>query len=72
MTFKEFRLKQSHCDKHKKLYTFLQVITFFIFFPIAILQLIEDFLEKIINFVAPLRDKIVRFLMYLVIKWEDK
>lgn len=71
MSFKEFRLKKSHCDKHKKLYTFFLVITFFIFFPIVIFQLIVDLLEKVINFIVPLRMRIVKLLMYLVIKWGD-
>ena len=70
MNFKEFRLKKSHCDKHKKLYTFFLVITYFIFFPVVILDLITDFLEKIINFIAPLRMRVVKLLMYLVIKRE--
>lgn len=72
MKYKEFSLKKSHCDEHKKLYTFFLVITFFIFFPVVILQLIEEFLEKIINFIAPLRMKIVQLLMYLVIKKEEQ
>ena len=70
MNFKEFRLKKSHCDTHKKLYTFFLVITYFIFFPVVILDLITDFLEKIINFIAPLRMRVVKLLMYLVIKRE--
>ena len=72
MSFKEFRLKKSYCDKHKKLYTFFLVITFFIFSPFVLLQLLEELLEKIINFIAPLRMWIVKLLMYLVVKMEDK
>lgn len=71
MSFKEFRLKKSHCDEHKKIYTFFLVVTYFIFFPISILQLIEEFLEKIINIIVPLRMRIVKLLMYLVIRGDE-
>lgn len=72
MKYKEFRLKKSHCDKHKKLYTFFLAITFFMFFPFVLLQLLEELLEKIINFIAPLRMKMVELLMYLVIRREKQ
>lgn len=72
MEYKEFGLTEKYCKEHKKIYIFLNVITYFLFFPCAILQIIEDITGNILNIIIPLRGKIIKYFMYLIIKREEK
>lgn len=72
MKYKEFQLKVKYYEEHKKIYIFLNVITYFLFFPCAILQIIADVSEKIVNLATSLRSNIIRYCMYLIIKRDEK
>ena len=57
-------------NKHKKVSTALWVITFIIFSPFALLQVINEMVEKLINKVAVLRNKLVYTIFKLIYKKE--
>lgn len=57
-------------NKHKKVWTALWVITFIIFSPFALLQVINEMVEKLINKVAVLRNKLVYTIFKLIYKKE--
>ena len=45
-------------NKHKKVYNTLLIITYIILFPFVILEYLNELLEKILNFISYLREKI--------------
>lgn len=71
MLFKEFSLTVNHCEEHKKMYTFLNIFTYLLFFPCVLLQIIADISEKIVNLATFLRSEIIRYFMYLIVKKEN-
>lgn len=69
---KKYVVTKQTCDKHKFALKTLFLITFIIFFPFAILSLIIDLSEKILNFVINLRNKIVYGIMKILFKKDCK
>lgn len=50
-------------NEHKKTYKFLWILTFFLLFPFAILDIFNTLLEKIIDFVSSIRCNLVYKIM---------
>lgn len=67
---KDLPIRVRIVNKHKKVSTVLWVITYIIFFPVVILQVINDGLEIIINNFASLRNKLVYTLFKIIYKKE--
>lgn len=55
----EYRVTQQAVKNHKIFYTFLLIITYIIFFPFVIVQVLNDLLEYLLNIIVPFRMKIV-------------
>lgn len=55
-------------NKHKKVYNTLLIITYIIFFPFVILEYLHELLEKILNFISYLREKIVDGIFKILFK----
>ena len=70
MKIKDLPLKAKIWNKHKKTQKVLWFSTFILFFPIAIIQIINDFLEVIIKKFIVLREKIVYKIFKLIYKKE--
>ena len=65
---KKYIVTHRACEKHKKALNILFFITYVIFFPFVILAYINDFLEKVLNFVQELRNKIVYGIFLILFK----
>lgn len=65
---KKYIVTNRACEKHKKALNILFFITYVIFLPFAILAYINDFLEKVLNFVQELRNKIVYGIFLILFK----
>ena len=70
MKIKDLPLKAKIWNKHKKTQKVLWFSTFILFFPIAIIQIINDFLEIIIKKFIVLREKIVYKIFKMIYKKE--
>lgn len=70
MKIKDLPLKAKIWNKHKKTQKVLWFSTFILFFPIAIIQIINDFLEVIIKKFIVLREKIVYKIFKMIYKKE--
>jgi len=70
MRIKDLPLKAKVWNIHKKTQKILWFTTFIIFFPIVILQIINDFLEKVISKFIVLREKIVYTIFKIIYKKE--
>ena len=70
MKIKDLPLKAKIWNKHKKTQKVLWISTFILFFPIAIIQIINDFLEVIIQKFIDLREKIVYTIFKIIYKKE--
>lgn len=70
MKIKDLPLKAKVWNKHKKTQKILWISTFILFFPIVILQIINDFLEKVISKFTVLREKIVYTAFKIIYKKE--
>jgi len=57
-------------EQTQKTQKILWISTFILFFPIAILQIINDFLEKVISKFVVLREKIVYTVFKIIYKKE--
>lgn len=55
----EYRVTQQAVEKHEKFYTFLLIITYIIFFPFVLIQVLDDLFEDLLNIIIPFRMKIV-------------
>lgn len=51
---------------HRKIYKFLWITTYILFFPFVILNYLQELLELIVNFVADIRNKIVYRIMEIL------
>ena len=51
---------------HRKIFKFLWIITYILFFPFVILSYLQELLELIVNFVAVIRNKIVYRIMEIL------
>ena len=67
---KNLPIRAKIVNRHKKVSTALWVITFIIFFPFAILQVINEKLETIIDKFASLRNKLVYTIFKIIYKKE--
>lgn len=65
---KKYIVTHQACEKHKKALNILFIITYIIFFPFAILFYINDFLEKVLNFVQQLRNNLVYGIFKILFK----
>lgn len=70
MKLKDLPLKSKIWNKHKKTQKALWLITWIIFFPFVILQIINELLDIIISKMAQLRSNIVRTLFKIIYKKE--
>jgi len=70
MKVKDLPLKAKIWNKHKKTQKVLWVSTFILFSPIVIIQIINDFLEIIIQKFVVLREKIVYTIFKIIYKKE--
>lgn len=70
MKIKDLPLKGKIWNKHKKTQKTLWLITWIIFLPIVILQIINDGLEIIVSKSAQLRTNIVYTIFKLIYKKE--
>lgn len=70
MKLKDMPLKGKIWNKHKKTQKTLWLITWIIFLPIVILQIINDGLEIIVSKSAQLRTNIVYTIFKLIYKKE--
>ena len=70
MKIKDIPLKGKIWNKHKKTQKALWIITYILFFPFVILQLINDALEFILNKVAWFRNDIVYSIFKMIYKKE--
>lgn len=57
--------------EHKKTIIFLWTITYIIFFPFVVLQILNDILEKILKFVSGVRCSIVHRIMEFLFERGD-
>ena len=70
MKLKDLPLKAKIWNKHKRTQKTLWLITWIIFFPFVILQIINELLDIIISKMAQLRSDIVRTLFKIIYKKE--
>lgn len=66
----KLKLYASVINKHKKLEKMLWVVTYFLGFPFAILQILADLFDKIASFGAEVRSSIVHGLLRMILKKE--
>lgn len=57
-------------NNHKAVYNFLMIITYILFFPIAILQFLNDIFEIVVNKGSNLRSKIVNTIFKMLYREE--
>lgn len=57
-------------NNHKAVYNFLMIITYILFFPIAILQFFNDIFEIVTNKGSNLRSKIVNTIFKMLYREE--
>lgn len=55
-------------NKHKKVYNTLLIITYILFLPFVILEYLYELLEKILNFISGIREKIVYGIFKILFK----
>ena len=55
-------------NKHKKVYNTLLIITYILFLPFVILEYLYVLLEKILNFISGIREKIVYGIFKILFK----
>lgn len=67
---KNLTIPMKAVNNHKFTYNFLLTITFILFFPIAILQYLNDIFEHIINIAINLRMKIVNTIFKILYRKE--
>lgn len=67
---KDLPVRTRIVNKHKKVSTTLWVITFVIFLPFAILQVINEKLETLIDKMASVRNKLVYTIFKIIYKKE--
>ncbi len=67
MKLKDLPLKSKIWNKHKRTQKTLWIITWIIFFPFVILQIINELLDIIISKMAQLRSNIVRTIVKNII-----
>ena len=70
MKLKDIPLKGKIWNKHKRTQKTLLFITWIIFFPFVILQIINELLDIIISKMAQLRSNIVHTLFKIIYKKE--
>lgn len=70
MKLKDLPLKSKIWNKHKRTQKILWLITWIIFFPFVILQIINELLDIIISKMAQLRSNIVHTLFKIIYKKE--
>lgn len=61
-----FNLTKKIIKKHNKAYKSICLITFIIFFPFAILQILNESLEKLLNYASIARNKIIKYFMCFI------
>jgi len=64
---KNLKVTKKAVDNHKFVYNSLLTITFILFFPVVILQYLNDIFESIINKTINLRMKIVNTVKNIVV-----
>lgn len=67
---KDLPIRTKIVKRHKKVSMSLWIITYIIFFPFAILQVINETLEILINKVAILRNELVHTIFKAIYKKE--
>jgi hypothetical protein len=70
MKIKDLPLKARIWNKHKKTQKVLWVSTFILFFPLVILQIINNFFDIIVTKFATLRSNIVYIIFKMIYKKE--
>lgn len=63
---RDFELTQKIIKKHNKAYKSICLITFILFFPFAILQILNEVSEKLLYYIAILRNKIIKYFMQFI------
>ena len=58
-------------NEHKKIYSFLWILTYFLLFSFVILAYLNALSEKIINFVSEIRCKLVYKIMEFLFERGD-
>lgn len=69
---KKYIVTKKACDKHKRTLKILFFTTYIIFFPFVVLAYFYDFLEKVLDFIEELRNKIVYGIFKLLFKKDCK
>lgn len=69
---KDLRIPTRTINKHKNTYNLLMIITYIIFFPLAILQILSDIFEFIIYKGINLRESIVNTTFKILYRKEMK
>ena len=59
-------MKLKTVKDHRKIYNFLWIITYILFFPFVILNYLQVLLELIVNFVSGIRNRIVYRIMEIL------
>lgn len=67
---KDLRIPAKAVNNHKTVYNSLMIITYILFFPIAVLQLLNDIFEFIVNKGSNLRVKIVNTIFKMLYREE--
>ena len=70
MKLKDLPVSGKIVEKHKKVMKTLWVITYIIFFPFALLQIINDTVDKLLTELVWLRSKIVYVTFKIIYKQE--
>lgn len=55
----KYKVTKKAVEKHKVFYTVLLTITYIIFFPFVLVQVLQDIFEDVLNIIIPFRMKIV-------------
>ena len=69
---KKYTATKKARDKHKRTLKILFFTTYIIFFPFVVLAYFYDFLEKVLDFIEELRNKIVYGIFKLLFKKDCK
>lgn len=69
---KKIEIPISVTKKHKIVWNLMWIITYIIFFPIVLIQFLNDIFEIIIDFFATLRSKMVHSIFKLLFLKECK
>ena len=63
---KDYRIPKRLVEKHKLLWKFLWFITYILFLPFVIIQILNFLFEEILNFMINLREQIIYAIFKLL------